>query len=33
MNWPYQWFTNDGGHSAEEVADLVVDMALRSLGL
>lgn len=33
LNWPYQWFSPGGEHSPDEVADLVVDMALRSLGL
>ena len=33
LNWPYQWYSPGGGISAEDLADLVSDMALRSLGL
>lgn len=33
LNGPSQWFSPDGEHSAADIADLVADMALRSLGL
>jgi AcrR family transcriptional regulator len=33
LNHPYQWYSPDGEYLAEDIADLVADMALRSLGL
>lgn len=33
LNYPSQWYSPDGDYSAEDIADLVADMTLRSLGL
>ena len=31
LNWPYQWYSRDGQLSPAELAELVADMALRSI--